>query len=59
MYTEANANFKKGLEFFDMGVYGLAQAEFKKVLERLHPVNEPEYRIIKTKAELYYAPKCR
>lgn len=55
VYTEANANFKKGLEFFDLGVYGLAQAEFKKVLERLQPVNEPEYRTIKTKAELYYA----
>ena len=55
VYTEANANFKKGLEFFDLGVYGLAQAEFKKVLERLQPVNEPEYRIIKKKAELYYA----
>ncbi|MCB0686712.1 MAG: tetratricopeptide repeat protein, partial [Saprospiraceae bacterium] len=55
VYTEANANFKKGLEFFDLGVYGLAQAEFQKVLERLQPVNEPEYRTIKTKAELYYA----
>ncbi|NND31111.1 MAG: tetratricopeptide repeat protein [Saprospiraceae bacterium] len=55
VYTEVNANFKKGLEFFDLGVYGLAQAEFKKVLERLQPVNEPEYRIIKKKAELYYA----
>ncbi len=55
VYTEANANFKRGLEFFDLGVYGLAQAEFRKVLDRLQPVNEPEYRTIKTKAELYYA----
>ncbi len=55
VYTEANANFKKGLEFFDLGVYGMAQAEFEKVLDQVNPVNEPEYRIIKTKAELYYA----
>ena len=55
VYTEANANFKKGLEFFDLGVYGMAQAEFSKVLSREAPVNEPEYRIIKKKAELYYA----
>ncbi len=55
VYTEANANFKKGLELFDLGVYGVAQAEFGKVLEKLTPVNEPEYRIIKKKAELYYA----
>ncbi len=55
VYTEANANFKKGLEFFDLGVYGMAQAEFSKVLNKEAPVNEPEYRIIKKKAELYYA----
>ncbi len=55
VYSEANANFKKGLEFFDLGVYPMAQAEFTKVLNDLKPVNEPEYRIIKKKAELYYA----
>jgi len=55
VYNEANADFKRGLEFFDLGIYGMAQAEFKKVLERTQPVNEPEYRIVKTKAELYYA----
>ncbi len=55
VYTEANVSFKKGLEFFDLGVYGMAQAEFKKVLDQVRPINEPEYRIIKTKAELYFA----
>lgn len=55
VYTEINADFKKGLEFFDLRAFPMAQAEFRKVLERLQPVNEPEYRIIKTKAELYNA----
>ncbi|NND04782.1 MAG: tetratricopeptide repeat protein [Saprospiraceae bacterium] len=55
VYTEANVNFKKGLELFDLGVYSVAQDEFGKVLDKLAPVNEPEYRIIKKKAELYYA----
>ena len=55
VYTEANAHFKKGLEFFDLGLYGMAQAEFEEVLTDQTPVNEPEYRIIKTKSELYHA----
>ncbi len=55
VYTEANVHFKNGLEFFDLGVYGMARDEFRRVLEKLPPVNEPEYRIIRKKSELYFA----
>ncbi len=55
VYIESNASFKKGLEFFDQGIYSMAQAEFEKVLKRESPANEPDFRIVRKKAELLYA----
>ena len=55
VFTESNLAFSKGLEFFDQGLYAMAQHEFRKVLIRRVPANEPEYRIIAKKAELLLA----
>jgi len=55
--SEAQIAFKKGMEFFDGKVYGLAQNEFRKTIELLLPVNEPEAKLLKQKAELNFA-KC-
>ena len=56
-YTEANLAYRRGIDFFNQNIYGLAQKEFKSAIEYLRPVNEPEWKTIKTEAELYYA-KC-
>ncbi|MBV6438785.1 MAG: Lipopolysaccharide assembly protein B [Saprospiraceae bacterium] len=56
-YTEANLAYRRGVDFFNQNIYGLAQKEFKTAIEYLRPVNEPEWKAIKTEAELYYA-KC-
>ncbi len=57
VYTEANHAFLRGVDFFNQSIYGLAQKEFKTAINQLRPVNEPEWKAIKTSAELYYA-KC-
>lgn len=57
IFTEANASYKRGLELFDQGVYALAQREFRQAIETLRPVQEPEWRDLKTNAALYHA-KC-
>ncbi len=57
VYTEATASYKRGVDLFNQGVYGLAQLEFENAIKLLRPVNEPEWRPLKTDAELYFA-KC-
>ena len=57
VYTEANLAYHRGVDFFNQNIYGLAQKEFKSAIELLRPVNEPEWKAIKTDAELYHA-KC-
>lgn len=55
VFTEANLSYKRGVDFFDQGLYGLAQKEFQAAMTTLRPVNEPEWRDLKTSAELYNA----
>jgi predicted negative regulator of RcsB-dependent stress response len=57
VFTEANQAYKRGLEFFNQHLFGLAQKEFRAAMDMLRPVNEPEWRALKTDAELYHA-KC-
>jgi tetratricopeptide (TPR) repeat protein len=57
VYTEANLAYNRGVDFFNQGLYGLAQKEFTQTIQQLRPVNEPEWRDIRTNAELYNA-KC-
>lgn len=55
IYTEANESFKRGMELYEKGVFAQAQSEFKQTVDKLRPVNEPQYDLLRMKAELYYA----
>ena len=55
VYTEAQLAYKKGVEYYDKGIFGLAQKEFQKSLSLLQPTNEPEFKLLQTQAELYFA----
>ena len=57
VFTEATNAYKRGVDFFNQQVYGLAQKEFRSAMDLLRPVNEPEWKAVKTDAELYNA-KC-
>ncbi len=55
IFSEANLAYKRGIEFYEKGVFGLAQKEFKEALELLKPVNQAEAELLRTKARLHYA----
>ena len=55
VFTEANLAYKRGMDFYEKGIYNLAQQEFYVALNQLRPVPEPEARLLRGKAELYYA----
>lgn len=57
VFTEATLAHKRGVDFFNQNLYGLAQKEFRTAMDYLRPVNEPEWKALKTDAELYHA-KC-
>ncbi len=55
VFTDANLNYKRGMEFYEQGLYGQAQEEFKKVLAQNLPVSEPEFALLQANAELHFA----
>jgi TolA-binding protein len=55
VFTEANLAYKRGMDFYEKGIYNVAQGEFYTALNQLRPVPEPEARLLRGKAELYYA----
>ncbi|MEM9824677.1 MAG: tetratricopeptide repeat protein, partial [Bacteroidota bacterium] len=55
VYTEANRSYKLGMDYYEKGIFGLAQREFQKSLTLLLPQNEPEAVLLRTQAELHYA----
>ncbi len=57
LYTEANEAYKRGIEFYNDGIFGLAKKEFKTIIDQALPINEPSLTYIKTSAELHFA-KC-
>ncbi|MBP6810195.1 MAG: tetratricopeptide repeat protein [Saprospiraceae bacterium] len=57
VYNEANLAYKRGVDFFNQNLYGIAQKEFRIAMDLLRPANEPEWKAIKIDAELYHA-KC-
>jgi len=57
VYTEATLAYKRGVEFFNQHLYAMAQQEFRAAAEYARPVNEPDWKTLKTESELYYA-KC-
>lgn len=57
IFTDPNASYKKGMEFFNKGLFGPAKIEFSKVMKEVRLENEPEYRDLAMQAELF-AAKC-
>ncbi len=55
VFTEANRHYKRGMDFYEKGIFNLAQQEFFQALTQLRPVPEPEARLLRGKAELHYA----
>lgn len=55
VFTDANLFYKRGIEFYEQGLYGQAQEEFKKVLSKNTPVQEPEFAMLQANAELHFA----
>jgi len=51
-YTEALRFYKRGVTFFDQGIYSKAQDEFTKAVELLEPVNEARSILLRNRAEL-------
>jgi TolA-binding protein len=52
VFSEANAAYKRGEEFFLKGVYGYAMDEYRRALDLLLPVNQPEWELLRMRAEL-------
>lgn len=55
VFTEANLAYKRGMDFYNKGLFALSQEEFKIALTQLRPIPEPEARLLRGQAELYYA----
>ena len=55
IYSDANLSYKRGMEFYNQGLFGLAQKEFQEVIDMIRPEHEPDGILLLTSAELYYA----
>ncbi|MBL7815455.1 MAG: tetratricopeptide repeat protein [Saprospiraceae bacterium] len=55
VFTEANLAYKRGMDFYDKGIYNVAMQEFYIALTQLRPAPEPEARLLRGQAELHYA----
>lgn len=55
VYSEALVHYKRGVDFFDKEVYGLAQEEFEKASARLIYPGEAETEVLKVQTDLMYA----
>ena len=50
IYTEANVAFKRGMDFYDKGVYNPAMQEFTYAINKIRPAAEPEARLLRGQA---------
>jgi tetratricopeptide (TPR) repeat protein len=57
VYTDPQLSFKKGMELYEQGLYGQAQAEFAQTLDMINHGSEHEFGAIKALSELHNA-KC-
>lgn len=55
VYTEANISYKRGLDFFEQGVFSQAQKEFKIAAEKLDPLEDEPSRLLKLQSRLFFA----
>lgn len=57
VYSDAQAAYKRGVEYYDNGLPAKARREFQQTLDLLLPVNEAEAKMLRTRAQLFIA-KC-
>jgi tetratricopeptide (TPR) repeat protein len=57
IFTEAREALKRGNDFYQKGLYGQAQQEYRSAADLLTPVNDEQYSMLQAKAKLGYA-KC-
>jgi tetratricopeptide (TPR) repeat protein len=55
VFTEANLSYKRGMDFYEKGIFTAAMTEFYQALTMLRPAPEPEARLLRGMAELHYA----
>ncbi|MEM9918411.1 MAG: tetratricopeptide repeat protein [Bacteroidota bacterium] len=55
VFTEANESYKRGMDFYDKGLFALAQKEFKNAIDLLRPLNELESEFLQKNSKLFYA----
>lgn len=55
VFTDADLYYKKGMEFYQQGLFGKARSAFRETLDLLRPVNEPDAELLRTRAELFLA----
>ncbi|MFZ4427571.1 MAG: tetratricopeptide repeat protein [Saprospiraceae bacterium] len=57
VYSDAQAAYKRGVEYYDNGLPAKARREFQQTLDLLLPVNEAEAKMLRTRAQLFIG-KC-
>lgn len=55
VYTDVNGAFKRGMDFFNKGLYYAANVEFNQVLKANLPTQNARFRDLQMKAELFSA----
>ncbi|RMD68717.1 MAG: hypothetical protein D6818_11195, partial [Bacteroidetes bacterium] len=55
VFTEALALWKQGQEYYAHGLYGQAMEAYQQAVDRLEPVHETDYELLRMKAQLGYA----
>lgn len=55
VFTDAYLSYKKGLDFYNKGLFGLAKSQFQTTISQSRIIQEPEFVWIKDKAELLHA----
>jgi len=55
VYTDVQLHYKKGIEHYDKGLFGLAQEELRKFMSEAEPSSDPDHEQMMRNAELHYA----
>jgi tetratricopeptide (TPR) repeat protein len=55
VYKDVNLAYKKGIDFYQKGLYSAAQVEFKKVIESSRPAHQEKANTMVQSAGMYYA----
>lgn len=57
VFSDANASYKRGVDFYERGLPAQARREFQETIDLLLPVNEASAEMLRTRARLYLS-KC-